>query len=293
MKQGIIILNQTLGHNEYKVNRFLEEAKLLNIDLKVIVNDGSLFSIINGDIKLNIPKCDFVIYLDKDIYLATALEKANYYIINSSEFIRICDDKALTSVVCANLGIDAPKTITPPLIYETEISEDRSNNFTNNVSNNFSYPVIGKLSFSSLGKGVYLLNNEEEVNDFYKNHFNVPFVIQEFIEASKSISIRVIVINEQIVGAIKRINEEDFRSNIGENRSEIFVLDEKCFAFAANIAKKLHIKYAGIDILLDEFNNPKLCEINSNAFFEEFEKTTKINVAKKFLEFVLSDIRKD
>ena len=138
-----------------------------------------------------------------------------------------------------------------------------------------------------------LNNNEEEVNDFYKNHFNVPFVIQEFIEASKSISIRVIVINEQIVGAIKRINEEDFRSNIGENRSEIFVLDEKCFAFAANIAKKLHIKYAGIDILLDEFNNPKLCEINSNAFFEEFEKTTKINVAKKFLEFVLSDIRKD
>ena len=138
-----------------------------------------------------------------------------------------------------------------------------------------------------------MLNNAEEVSDFYKKHFNVPFVIQEFIEASKSISIRVIIINEQIVGAIKRINEEDFRSNIGENRSEIFVLDEKCYAFAANIAKKLHIKYAGIDILLDEFNNPKLCEINSNAFFEEFEKTTKINVAKKFLEFVLSDIRKD
>ena len=93
-----------------------------------------------------------------------------------------------------------------------------------------------------------------------------------------------------MIGAIKRINDNDFRSNIGINRSEIYELDEKCLDFARNIAEKLKIKYAGIDVLLDKNQNPLLCEINSNAFFEEFEKTTKINVAKLMLEFVKEDI---
>lgn len=293
MKKGIIILNQTLGHNDYKVKRFKEEAKLLDIDISLFVNDGSLYSIVNGEIKLNIPHADFVIYLDKDIYLCTALEKKGYYVINSSDFIRICDDKALTSVIASNLDIAAPKTITPPLIYEDEISEERLNNFSKNVSNNFIYPVIGKLSFSSLGKGVFLLQNEEEVKEFYLKYFSTPFIIQEYIESFKSNSIRIIIIGEQIIGAIQRINENDFRSNIGTNYSKIYQLDEKCLTFARNIAEKLHIKYAGVDVLLDKDNNPLLCEINSNAFFEEFEKTTHINVAKTFLEFVINDLGKE
>jgi ribosomal protein S6--L-glutamate ligase len=154
-------------------------------------------------------------------------------------------------------------------------------------------PVVGKLSFSSLGKGVFLLKNKEEIKDFYSVNFNKPFVIQEFISASRSTSIRVIVIDEKVIGAIKRINEEDFRSNIGSNRSEMFELNEKCLTFARNIAEKLHIKYAGIDILLDGNDNPKLCEINSNAFFEEFEKTTKINVAKLMLEYIKCEVERE
>lgn len=290
MLKGIIILNQTLGHNEYKVRRFKEEATHLNIDLSIFINDGSLYSIINGEISINLPKSDFVIYLDKDIYLAAALEKANYRVYNSSEFIRICDDKALTSVVAANLDIPAPKTITPPLIYENEISKDRIEKFVKNVSLNFSYPVVAKMSYSSLGNGVFLLKDEDDVRNLYSVIFNKSFIIQEYVEASKSTSIRIIIINEKVIGAIKRINEEDFRSNTDKNYSINYELDEKCLTFAVNIAEKLKIKYAGIDVLLDENNNPLLCEINSNAFFEEFEKTTKINVARLLLEFISNDI---
>lgn len=290
MIKGLIILNQTLGHNEYKVKRFKEESELLDISLDIFVNDGTLYTLEEGKVKINLPKTDFVIYLDKDIYLAKALEKDGYRLYNSSEFIRVCDDKALTSVVASNLGINAPKTITPPLIYEDTISCERVDVFARNVSYNFTYPVVAKLSYSSLGKGVFLLKDEEEVRKFYSLNFSKPFIIQEFIESSKSTSLRIIIINEKVVGAIKRINDNDFRSNIGINRSEIYELDEKCLDFARNIAEKLKIKYAGIDVLLDKNQNPLLCEINSNAFFEEFEKTTKINVAKLMLEFIKEDI---
>ena len=37
-----------------------------------------------------------------------------------------------------------------------------------------------------------------------------------------------------------------------------------------------------VDFMFLETGEPILCEINSNAFFEEFEKVTGINVAKEY-----------
>ena len=42
MMRGIIITNQEKKHSEYKINRFLEEAKSLDISLDVFVNDGTV-----------------------------------------------------------------------------------------------------------------------------------------------------------------------------------------------------------------------------------------------------------
>ena len=60
---GIIIVNQHVGHNEYKIKRFLEEFSKINIDLQVFKNDGTLAKIENSIIKSSLPRCDFVLYL--------------------------------------------------------------------------------------------------------------------------------------------------------------------------------------------------------------------------------------
>ena len=73
---GIIITNQDIGHNAYKIKRFTEEGNKLGISLSHYINDGSLALIKNDELEIKLPKCDFVIYLDKDIYLARILEKA-------------------------------------------------------------------------------------------------------------------------------------------------------------------------------------------------------------------------
>ena len=39
---GIIITNQDIGHNAYKIRRFTEEGKKLGISLSHYINDGSL-----------------------------------------------------------------------------------------------------------------------------------------------------------------------------------------------------------------------------------------------------------
>ena len=72
---GIIIHNQEIGHNAYKIERFKQEFPQLGITLDVFVNDGTLAVIKDNNIEIKLPKADFVLYLDKDIYLARLLEK--------------------------------------------------------------------------------------------------------------------------------------------------------------------------------------------------------------------------
>ena len=65
--KGLIISNYQIGHNQYKIDRFKEEAINLGVSLDVIFNDGTLFTIDKGLVKENIPECDFIIYLDNII----------------------------------------------------------------------------------------------------------------------------------------------------------------------------------------------------------------------------------
>ena len=279
---GIIIVNQELGHNEYKIKRFKEEFSSLDIHLDVFVNDGTLAIICNSELQINLPKCDFIIYLDKDIYLARILEKAGYRLFNKADFIKLCDDKALTNIECASRGIKMPDTITGPLFYSPELKEENFK-FLDKVIEELGFPLILKRVYGSLGLGVYLINNKEELIEAYKEHCRAPILFQRYVGSSYGVSARVIVIDKQVVGGFIRYNKTDFRSNFGDQSSSRPLKDgDQCFKLAKYIADKLNIEYAGIDFMFLENGEPILCEINSNAFFEEFEKVTKINVAKEF-----------
>ena len=105
---------------------------------------------------------------------------------------------------------------------------------------------------------------------------------------------RVLIIDRQVVGGFIRYNKDDFRSNFGPNASAKKATNcDKFFEFAAKIAKELDIEYAGIDLLFGYRNEPVLCEINSNAFFEEFERITKKNVAKKYANYIVKTVKKE
>ena len=279
---GVIIINQELGHNAYKIKRFKEEFSSLGISLDVIVNDGTLAIIRNSELEINIPKCGFVIYLDKDIYLARILEKAGYRLFNRSDFIKLCDDKALTNIACASRGIKMPDTITGPLFYSPELKEENLK-FLDDVVSKLGLPLILKRVYGSLGLGVYLIKSKEELVEAYKEHCRAPIIFQKYVGSSYGVSARVIVIDKKVVGGFIRYNKNDFRSNFGDQSSSRPLKDgDKCFALAKYIADELDIEYAGIDFMFLESGEPVLCEINSNAFFEEFEKVTNINVAKEF-----------
>ena len=291
--KGLIVVNQSIGHNQYKIDRFLEEGKKLGIGLDVVINDGRLAKIENGEVVLFIPKNDFVLYLDKDIYIARLLEKQGYRLFNRADFIKLCDDKMLTLIRCANEGFPIIKTLPSPLVYTDELKEENYK-FLDHVVEELGLPLVVKKVYGSLGEGVYLIDTKDKLREFYKDAYRNPLLFEEYVSSSKGRSLRALVIDNKVIGIIERENPADFRSNFGNtNFSTNYSNNKKCWDFAEKISQKLDIEYAGIDFLFDENEDPILCEINSNAFFEEFEKTTHINVAKLFLEMVINKVNNE
>lgn len=287
---GLVIVNQELGHNKYKIERFKEEFSKHNITLDIFVNDGSLAVIREDKIDIRLPKADFVIYLDKDIYLARELELAGYRLFNKADFIKLCDDKTLTNIYCSGHGIRMPKTIAGPLFYSAKLKEENLT-FLDDVIKELGLPLVFKKVYGSLGMGVYLAKTKEELIDLYKQNCYLPVQFQEYISSSYGKSMRVLIIDEEVVGGFIRYNEDDFRSNFGTHASGKKAGNcDSYFEFARQIASILHIEYAGIDLLFGENNEPVLCEINSNAFFEEFERVTGINVAEKFVNMIIKKV---
>ena len=89
-----------------------------------------------------------------------------------------------------------------------------------------------------------------------------------------------------------RKNENDFRSNIGLGGKGYKIdLPQKASEIAVKVSKILNLDYCGVDILFDE-NNYYLCEVNSNAFFQEIEKVTSINVADYYARYIYDIIYK-
>ncbi len=285
----VIIVNPYFKSEEYlyQANRLKEEFELRDVECEILNNENFLARIEDGNITTNL-ECDGIIFWDKDKYLLRMLDKLGYRIFNQKDAIEVCDDKMLTYISLAKNAIRMPKTL-PGLLCFTK-NAPISLESINEIEKTFKYPLVIKESYGSLGKGVYLINNREELISKLEEIKCVPHLIQEYIETSKGKDIRVIVVGGKAIGAMMRKSDSDFRSNIGAGGSGTKVtLDEDMIAISEKIAQTLGLDYCGIDLLLDK-DGYTVCEVNSNAFFKTFEKATNINVASQYVDYILSKL---
>ena len=65
-------------------------------------------------------------------------------------------------------------------------------------------------------------------------------------------------------------------------------ISNKINNLAIKASKELGLDYSGVDVMLDNNDEPTLLEVNSNPFFSEVEKVTKINITNYLIEYLLS-----
>ena len=271
-------------------SRMKDELAKLDFELQLKTNQELLTYINeNGDITNKIKgQYEFCLYLDKDGYISKMLEISGLRLFNSSRAIYLCDDKMLTHIFLANKGIKMPKTYSAPLNYS--LSNDPL--FLGNIEQELTFPIIAKRNYGSLGKGVFMLNNHEELLDFENKYKSEPHIYQEFIDSSFGFDYRMIVVGGKFIAGMKRYNDNgDFRSNIAQGgKSKIEKIGEAYISLAEKAAKELGLDYCGIDLLQGKNGEPILCEVNSNAFLDGIERTTGINVAKAYAKHIVDSL---
>ena len=265
---------------------FIESAKKHNVNL-LIYNNLDVIKILS---KNNYDKPDFVLFWDKDVKLANYIEQQGIKVFNSSESIRLCDDKSLTYLKLLNCNIKQPKTLFSPLLYYHNASED--NDFINFITSKFEFPLVFKECFGSFGKQVYLLNNVEELKEKIRSVDPWPYIIQEFVKTSYGKDLRIYVVGGEVKATMKRENTKgDFRANIEiGSQGTLYNANDKQIDMAVKVAKVLGLDFGGIDLLFGENDEPIFCEANSNAYFNELNKVANIKTEDLIFEHILRSI---
>ena len=157
-------------------------------------------------------------------------------------------------------------------------------------------PVIIKLQEGTQGLGVILAESEKSaksiIDTFY--NMNTGILLQEFVEESNGEDIRVIVVGNKVVAAMKRIGEKgDFRSNIhrGGTGEKVEISDQER-KIALRATKYLSLPVAGVDMIRSK-KGPLLIEVNASPGFQGIEAYTKENVAEQIIKFLETNVRKE
>ncbi len=291
MKKCLILVNAYIKSetNLYQARRLKEELEKMEIKVDLKRNDY-FASFVKGDSLVGANDYDFCIYLDKDKYIPLMLEKQGLKLFNSYYSLEACDDKMITFITLANNGIPMPTTLAGLMCYDK--AEPLKQESLDIVEKTLGYPLVVKESFGSLGKGIHLANNRQELQEIAEQLKCTPHLFQEFIEDSRGKDIRVIVIGGKVVASMMRSSTTDFRSNVelGGTATK-FDIDQDLTPLCERVAKILKLDYCGIDILLGK-NGYLVCEVNSNAYFGGIERVTGINVAKAFAEHIYKTIYK-
>jgi len=289
--KGWIVLQKKQSTTNFETKRLLEEGNgnfelVLHPDLDICVSREDRRSIRYKNKIVSLP--DVVIPRTGSgtgyfgLSVLRHLEKLNVPLLNGSRAIEITKDKLWASQVFAEQGLPTPKTV---------LVKDPVN--PKLIASEIGFPCVVKIFAGSYGKGVYLVHNKQELQDFIEFAHGIKsdeaIIVQEYIDSKPGEDIRVYVVGGKVLGAMKRkATDGSFKANItrggvGEN----FPMNERIEEIALATASALSLDIAGVDLLFDG-DDYKVCEANSAPGFKGFEKYTGINVARKIINYATS-----
>ncbi|MFA9555960.1 RimK family alpha-L-glutamate ligase [Evansella sp. AB-rgal1] len=293
---GWIIYNGNLITDKFMdyVQWFQKTAEDVGVEVEHVANNELLVSLMNGKptftmkdgISLKEKRPDFVHFADKDLHLARHIEGMGIPLFNSSRSIEICDNKSYMYQVLSLHNIPMPNTIIAPKIYEGLPVKNSAH--LELVKKQLGFPLIIKEAFGSFGQQVYWINNESELEAMLTKLGGKEFVYQAPVTTSIGTDIRLNVVGDKVVAAMKRTSETDFRANVtAGGKTMPYEPTEEEKGLAVRSAKAVGAEFAGVDLLFGE-NGPILCEVNSNPHLRSIYECTGLNVADYMVRYIKS-----
>ena len=280
------------------VNTFMDNSKFVNLyemlsfafknrGVDLLIKKAEDISLeVNHETK---DKPAFVIFWDKDIYLAKRLENQGLRLFNSSDAIALADNKILMYQELAKKGVRIPRTFISPKTFEGLNYSKRE--FVNKVIKEIGLPLVIKEAYGSFGEQVYLASTLEAVNKIIDQLGYKDFLMQEYISSSKGKDVRVNIVGDKAVISMLRENENDFRSNISSGgHGSLYQPQENYLKLAIAAKEALGLDFAGVDVMFGPDDEPIICEVNSNPQFASTLKATGVNLADYIADYILKSL---
>ena len=251
-----------------------------------IDNAGVTVLSANGD---EIGAGDTVLFWDKDVRLARAMEACGARLVNSADAVAVCDDKAATHLVLARGGIPMPETLVAPMTY-VHMDDAPSRAFRQLAAQRLGFPMVVKECYGSLGGQVYLANNAAELDRLVDGMAARPFLVQRFVASSAGRDKRLYMVGGQLVAAMRRFSDSDFRANIGSGgHGEAYTPTAEEIRLSQRCCELLGTDIAGVDILDGENGVPLVCEVNASAHMAALTACTGVDVAGAIVAFAFGN----
>lgn len=212
-------------------------------------------------------------------------EMLNKFCAVASLAITRSRDKLRSLQILSRSGVNMPKTAF------TNFSKEE-NKVLKHIGK---APVVIKLLEGTQGLGVVLAETDKAAKSVVEafESLKTRVILQEFIEEAGGADIRVLIVDGEVVGAMKRQGKEgEFRSNLHRGgQAKIIKLTKKEQATAIKAAKSMGLAIAGVDLLQSK-RGPMVLEVNSSPGLEGIETATGVDIAGKIVEYIERNVPK-
>ncbi|MCB9239728.1 MAG: 30S ribosomal protein S6--L-glutamate ligase [Flavobacteriales bacterium] len=188
-------------------------------------------------------------------------------------------DKLRSLQILSRHGLGLPKTV----------FTDYSTDVDHLIKSVGGAPMVLKLLEGTQGLGVVLAETNNAAKSIIEafNGLKARVIAQEFITEAKGSDIRAFVVDNVVVGAMKRTGKEgEFRSNLHRGgTAELYQLTDDEENTALKATKALGLGIAGVD-MLQSARGPLVLEVNSSPGLEGIERATNKDIAKYVIRFL-------
>lgn len=223
----------------------------------------------------------------RGLHFTACLEFLDIPVINSYAVAERCGNKMVTSLLLKKHGVPTPKT------YFAFTSEEATK-----MIEKLGYPLVIKPIVGSWGRGVMPLRDKDtteaiiEMRDIEDGSHDRIYYLQEMIKRPPR-DIRAIVVGDQVVGAMYRRSNGEFKTNIalGGNPELCEVtkeIEDLCIKASSAVGGGI----LGIDLMEDESRGMLIHEVNNTVEFKGIAKVAKKNIPEEMIKFALSQARK-
>ena len=276
--------------NLYSTKRLVEAGEAKGWDIRVIdylmcsieIMKGELAVVYDGEL-LPVPDAIIPRIGASRTFFGTAMvrhfEIMGAFSVAGNLAIARSRDKLRSLQVLSRQGVDMPKTV---------FASNKAN-AKDVIKLSGGTPLVLKILEGTQGVGVVLAETQKAAQSVLDAFYgmDVNLLVQEFIKEAGGSDIRALVVNGEVVGAMKRQGAEgDFRSNLHQGGSATsYKLNRKEKSMALAAAKAMGLGVCGVDMIPSD-RGPLVMEVNSSPGLEGIEKATGVDIAGKIMNYI-------